>query len=91
MTFGKRSPGSVRAAERRSGERRRTSFPGRIVADSGQVAECTIVSASESGALLGVPTVLGIPSEFELHGFAGGPRRVQVIRRDTRQVAVKFT
>ncbi len=91
MSFGKRQPESARqTGERRTGERHRTWFIGRVVTDSGQVAECSVVNVSASGAMLAVPSILGIPSEFELHGFAGGPRRVKVVRRGTRAVAVKF-
>jgi hypothetical protein len=89
MTFGKRKPGTVTSCEGRSGERRATSFKGKIVTDSGQLIECTFAIVSASGALLVVPTVLGIPGEFELHGLVGGPRRVKVVRRAKRQVGVK--
>ena len=46
--------------------------------------------AMAGGAMLAVPSILGIPSEFELHGFASGSRRVKVVRRGARVVAVKF-
>jgi hypothetical protein len=91
MSFGKRQPESVgQTGERRTSERHRTSFIGRIITDSGQVAECSVVNVSASGAMLAVASILGIPSELELHGFVGGPRRVKVVRRGTLAVAVKF-
>lgn len=50
MTFGKRQPGTVRAGERRGGERRGSQHSVRIVADSGQVTECTVLNISPTGA-----------------------------------------
>ncbi len=54
-------------AEQRSERRQRTLKGGRIILPQGlSVFSCTVRNLSPSGALLAVPSMLGIPSHFDL-------------------------
>jgi hypothetical protein len=50
---------------------------------------CCIVNISNSGALLMAP-VSAVPDFFELQDNTGRSRRVEVVRRETARVAVRF-
>jgi hypothetical protein len=50
---------------------------------------CCIVNISSSGALL-MASVAGLPDQFALQDSAGRMRRVEVVRRETSRIAVRF-
>ena len=81
--------GQPLAAERRECPRHDTSLPARILTPGGKSVRCCIVNISNSGALL-MASVQGLPDHFELQDTTGRSRRVQVVRRETSRVAVKF-
>jgi hypothetical protein len=51
---------------------------------------CTVLDLSEAGALLEVPSILGIPDQFHLKIPGQGSRLVEVLRRRPSQLAVRF-
>jgi len=64
----------------------------RIVFNEGNsTVSCVVKNLSDSGALLGVHSVFGIPSAFRLALSEETHRRCWVIRRTTREIAVAFT
>jgi hypothetical protein len=88
--FGRRQePDSLASVERRDSPRRETSLPAYIVTPGGRSQRCCIVNISDSGALL-LASVAGLPDHFALQDSAGRMRRVQVVRRETSRVAVRF-
>jgi hypothetical protein len=63
----------------------------RIVFNQGQsTVSCVVKSLTNSGALLGVHSVFGIPSAFRLAMTDEPHRPCWVIRRTTREIAVAF-
>jgi hypothetical protein len=50
----------------------------------------TVVDYSTTGALLTVDSVLGIPAAFDVQFRHGPKRRVRLVRRGPRKIAVKF-
>ena len=88
--FGRRrATGDLADDERRASSRQETSLSARIVTPGGKSVRCCIVNISSSGALLMAPAS-GLPDHFELQDNTGRSRRVQVIRRETSRVAVRF-
>lgn len=73
--------------------RKRTLKAGRIVYDRlSRVFDCTIRNASDSGALLLVPSTTGIPSEFLLYMDSDHQRRpAEVIWRQDDRIGIRFT
>jgi hypothetical protein len=54
--------------EKRREPRKRTLKRGRLVFNDGRsVIDCVVRNLSPSGALLVLPSLLGIPQEFDLH------------------------
>jgi len=89
-TFGKRQSASTTGMERRRSDRWRTSVLGRIILGSRQIAKCSIVEMSSTGAVLTVASMRGIPDSFRLEDDSGRRRTLRVIRRGGSRVAVKF-
>jgi len=79
--------------ESRTDTRKRTLKAGRIVYDRlSRVFDCTIRNASETGALLLVPSTTGIPSEFLLYVDSDRKRQpAEVIWRQDDRMGVRFT
>ncbi|HTN62725.1 MAG TPA: PilZ domain-containing protein [Devosia sp.] len=64
----------------------------RIVFNQGRsTVACTVRNLSDSGALLRVHSVFGIPSAFRLALSEETLRPCWVIRRTTKEIAVAFT
>ena len=78
--------------EKRSQSRPRALKGARIVFASGsRVIDCTIRNRSSQGARLSVPSVVGVPDQFELHDNTTGEKRsVTVVWRQERVIGVKF-
>jgi hypothetical protein len=90
QSFGRRQATTHPAgAERRDSIRHDTSLGARIITPGGRSVRCCIVNISDSGALLMAPAA-GLPDLFDLHDNTGRLRRVQVVRRETSRVAVRF-
>jgi hypothetical protein len=87
MNFGKRQP---KFLERRKAERRSCNFRGTILIDGANRVGCSVVNISAIGALLAVPSILGIPMQFELQVGHGPRRRVEVARRGRSFLGVRF-
>jgi hypothetical protein len=90
QSFGRRQATIVPAgAERRASPRQDTSIGAHIITPGGRSVRCCIVNISDSGALLMAPAA-GLPDQFDLHDNSGQVRHVQVVRRETTRVAVRF-
>jgi hypothetical protein len=77
--------------ERRKSERGRTLKSARIIFnDRRSVINCTVRNMSASGALLALPTVVGIPNQFEL-AMEFGFRSAQVVWKTDRTLGVVWT
>lgn len=77
--------------ERRRERRNRTLKGGRIVFNGGfSVVACTIRNLSQGGALLQVPSVVGIPREFDLEMDAAPRRTCHVMWRTEERIGVAF-
>lgn len=78
--------------EKRGESRPRTLKGAKIVFENGsRVIDCTMRNRSAHGAHLTVPSVVGIPEQFELIETATGERRsVTVIWRKVDSLGVKF-
>jgi hypothetical protein len=87
MTGRRREP---KGAERRRFPRHPSNLAAVIVLDSGVRIKCLVKDFSKTGVLLIVPTVLGIPEEFNLEAQTGQVRRVRVQRRGTSRLGVRF-
>ena len=79
--------------ERRSSERRRTLKAGRIVFGGlSQVFNCTVRNTSEGGALLSLPSTMGVPSAFLLYIDNESTRRpVEVVWRTEEKLGIRYT
>ncbi len=68
-------------AERRSERRMRTLKAAKIVFNLGQsVFDCQVRNLSPSGALIEVPSMVGIPKDFQIIIAEGSPRRTCSVR-----------
>ncbi|WP_417668014.1 PilZ domain-containing protein [Roseibium sp.] len=79
--------------EQRQTNRKRTLKGGRIVFGGlSQVFDCTIRNTSETGALLVLPSTLGVPGAFLLYVDNECTRRpVEVVWRREDRMGVRFT
>jgi len=78
-------------AEKRTSERRRTLKSGKIVwNNAGSVSDCTVRNISKAGALIGVPSVVKVPEEFELR-WDNNAQRCIVAWRKPGRVGVRFS
>lgn len=79
-------------AEKRSRTRPRTLKGAKIVfGDGSRVIDCTIRNRSDIGAQLKVPSIVGIPDQFQLHETTTGERRtVTIVWRKVGLLGVKF-
>lgn len=78
--------------ENRVSQRRRTLKGARIVINDGfSTIECTVRNLSESGALLKVASVIGIPDQFELVMSDGAKHACTVARRTATELGVAFS
>jgi hypothetical protein len=90
MTTAKDAP--LEGADRRTERRNRTLKGARIVFNGGHsVFDCTVRNLSPGGALIEVPSMLGIPTQFELILDQGATRRLCSVRwRTERMMGVRF-
>jgi hypothetical protein len=79
-------------ADRRSERRVRTLKTARIVFNLGRsVFDCTVRNLSPNGALIEVPSMLGMPMQFEVIMDQGVTRRPCSVRwRTERLMGVRF-
>ena len=79
-------------ADRRSERRMRTLKAAKIVFNLGQsVFDCKVRNLSPSGALLEVPSMVGMPLDFQIMMAEGTPRRTCSVRwRTGRLMGVHF-
>ena len=93
MHFGKKAilPTTVALGkDRRGAERLPVNYYAVVVLPTGHQIRATVVHLSETGALLVMESVLGIPAVFDVQ-FAHGPkRRVRLVRRGPRKIAVEY-
>ena len=85
-TFGKRPP----PGDRRRTPRKPVSVSGSILFGNVAPMKCSIVDLSATGAQVLVPSILGIPNEFQLRVGEAPARRVEVVRRGRSRLGVKF-
>ncbi len=91
MNFNSRKPGGpAGGVEQRRSPRHPSNLSAVIILDNGERIGCVVRDFSRSGALLIVPTILGIPSEFNLQASTGHMRRVMVVRRGTSRLGVRY-
>ena len=77
--------------EGRAAPRHRTLKGGKIVINDGfSTFACTVRNLSETGALLKVPSVVGIPDSFQLHREDGTKYNCTVARRTGTELGVSF-
>ena len=76
--------------EPRQAVRQPGNFSATIILDDYSRIRCLIKDFSKFGALLAVPSVLGIPDQFHLLAVAGPRRRVLVVRRSPSRLGVRF-
>ena len=89
-TFGKRQSASATGMERRGSDRRRTSLDGKIYISARKFLRCSIVDMSNTGALLMVDSMHGIPDTFKLEDNVGRRRTARVTRRGKGGIGVTF-
>lgn len=79
--------------DNRASTRRRTLKGGKIVINDGfSTFACTVRNLSETGALLKVAGVVGIPDAFTLVMDDGSARYAcTVVRRSAEELGVQFT
>lgn len=78
--------------DRRSSPRHRTLKSGKIVPDNHTtVYDCRVRNLSEDGALLKLPSTVGIPDRFELRIVNEDIREMAVVRwRTATELGVQF-
>ena len=78
--------------ERRRLTRKRTLKGGRIVFNNGRsVIDCVVRNMTPQGALLTLPSILGVPKTFDL--YIDGeviPRPARVVMRDATSLGVTW-
>ena len=87
MSFGKRKPQII---ERRNAAREFCNVGATIILQGGHRIGCAVVNFSSIGALLVVPSILGIPMQFDLLTANGLRRHVEVARRGRSFLGVRF-
>lgn len=76
--------------EHRQSERRPGNFNASILVDGRPAIRCLVKDFSKTGALLLVPSILGVPDQFDLQAPSGQRRRVEVKWRGRARIGVKF-
>jgi hypothetical protein len=89
MSFGKRLPVGHSGPERRSAPRRELNLPGEIVLPGDLSRECQVLDISKTGARLGVNSVFGIPSSFQLR-VAGQTFNATIVSKQPGRLHIKF-
>ena len=84
VTFGRRT------SDKRRAPREPVQIKATIEYDSAPPQECFIVNLSQTGALLSVKSILGVPDQFRLRVAGQGSWPVEVKRRSPSQIAVIF-
>jgi hypothetical protein len=84
VTFGRRIP------ERRRTPRERVQIKATIEYGGASPQKCFIINLSQTGALLEVTSILGVPDQFQLRVAGQGSWRVEVKRRTPSKLAVVF-
>ena len=89
-----REPNNVsfgqRTTDRRRAHRERVQIEATIEHGSAPPQKCFIVNLSQTGALLEVTSILGVPDEFRLRVAGQGSWQVAVKRRRPSKLAVAF-
>jgi hypothetical protein len=84
-------PGGATAPDHRRERRMRMLKTARVVFNGGySVFDCRVKNLSQSGALLEVSNVLGIPAHFEIALDGGARRPCTVMWRTERLMGVAF-
>ena len=83
-TFGRRPP------EKRRAPRKKGRAPATIELVGASPRKCFVIELSATGALLELESILGIPDQFHLRMADEGSRLVEVVRRQTSRIAVRF-
>jgi hypothetical protein len=66
--------------------------PARIVFNKHMsTIDCTVRNLTDKGALLIVPTILGVPEEFELIIASEPPRPCRVVHKHESSLGIEFT
>ena len=77
--------------DNRADQRRRTLKSGKIRINNGfSTFECTVRNMSDTGALLKVASVIGIPDTFELVMADGQKFACKAVRRTATEIGVSF-
>jgi hypothetical protein len=87
MSFGKKP---AKPDNKRATGRVQANISAAIILPTGERIRCHVENFSKTGALLSVESVLGLPSEFELDAGNGLRRRVEVMRRGSKRLGVRF-
>jgi hypothetical protein len=89
---GRHEAEAVPAMEKRREPRKRTLKRGRLVFNDGRsVIDCVVRNLSPSGALLVLPSLLGIPQEFDLHIDSNrNCRAARIIWKGDGKIGVEF-
>jgi hypothetical protein len=89
---GRHEAEAVPAMEKRREPRKRTLKRGRLVFNDGRsVIDCVVRNLSPSGALLVLPSLLGIPQEFDLHIDSDrNCRAARIIWKGDGKIGVEF-
>ena len=87
MSFGKKR---TVGPEGRSALRQPGNFSATIILDDKSRIRCLVKDFSKLGALLAVPSILGVPDQFDLLAASGIRRRVLVVRRSPSRLGVRF-
>lgn len=77
-------------SDNRKAVRQTGNFSASIVLDGRQCVRCLVKDFSSTGALLMVPSILGLPEQFDLQAASGQRRRVEVKWRGAARLGVKF-
>jgi hypothetical protein len=72
--------------------RRRVLKPARIVFNKrSSTIDCTVRNLTDQGALLILPSILGVPEEFDLIIASEPPRACRVVHKHESSLGVEFT
>jgi hypothetical protein len=91
--FGAQQKSNPRSGiENRLSPRRNTMIEAQIVYEGGRRRmDCIIRNLSETGAKIEVPTVIGMPNNFELVAPRYRPHGCRIVWRALREIGVEFT
>jgi len=81
---------SMLPTNKRRAERHKGNFGATIILPNGERHRCIVKDFSKTGAMLLVKSVLGLPAQFALLADGGPKRAVEVVRRGSGKLAVRF-